>query len=997
MPSDRAQILITAIDQTKQAFASVKGNLEGLMTAAKSVNGVLAGLGAALTVGGLVAAGKSAIDLADDLNDMRQKTGLSVESLSLLKPIAEESGTSLEGLATGIKKLSVAMVEAAGGSKEQVALFAQLGVSVTDAAGQLRPTEQVLLDLADAFAGMPDGAEKSALAVKLFGKSGLELIPFLNQGRSGIEELKSKFRELGIEISGDTASAADNFNDTLDTVNQALHGIVMQITAAALPTLQTLADGLVTVASHGDQLMAALRIIGEGLVVILAGKGVAAVAKLLESFNLLKLTVTRFLPVLLAIGLWEMGRGIVKMVQDIRESNQAIEALNRQREQLQQLSAAMDELANSGTVSVKTQMWLAAQAAERLRAALPGTAESLKAIQGAATQVGEAIKQSLDTETKKASETVKQLSAGYKQVATDIKAVWDARVADIEANYKRQELAAQNAARSEQAAIRESAQSVVSAERDKLSAVEAGGRQMESAWQRSYGQATALAKAAGQDVQAIERQATEARISIFSQLESAYRSTVDRLIAEEQRHLAAAKAADEARLNLKLSVEDRIRELTRKGMDDLAAYQDRQRQIDERQAQAQAALAAGNFEQARKLAEEAIALSERSATAVTRQVEQGGKAVTQTVVSDAQAAATAIDQIKESAGIADQALKALGDAHKQAASAAGSGADEAKRALEGVSEEIGKLRGQLLGQDKLQLNVDIDAAKASLASLKALAEAEPLLAKIQADTKAAEDSLAKLKDDAGNLTLVAQVQTDTTKVLADIDALKSTLSGSGVEIPALISFEQPRAQLTSFVQDAKLALSEPTTATHTPQPDMSLYRSAVSELLRSTSSNHTIYVQKVYTNAQGGLIQQLAEGGQAISAGFSGFSDDFRRVSGKVFGPGTETSDSVRALLSRGEYVIRAASVRQFGERFFAALNAGFLPPMPKLALGGPVSQAVSQSILISNTVSNASAASTRDVVDLRFNIGKQSHTVQSSRDTAMQLAQALRELSRAS
>ena len=141
----------------------------------------------------------------------------------------------------------------------------------------------------------------------------------------------------------------------------------------------------------------------------------------------------------------------------------------------------------------------------------------------------------------------------------------------------------------------------------------------------------------------------------------------------------------------------------------------------------------------------------------------------------------------------------MGDAHKQAASAAGSGADEAKRALEGVSEEIGKLRGQLLGQDKLQLNVDIESAKASLASLKALTEAEPLLAKIQADTQAAEDSLAKLKDDAGNLTLVAQVQTDTRTVLADIESLKSTLSGSGVEISALISFEQPRAQLTSFV------------------------------------------------------------------------------------------------------------------------------------------------------------------------------------------------------
>jgi len=244
---------------------------------------------------------------------------------------------------------------------------------------------------------------------------------------------------------------------------------------------------------------------------------------------------------------------------------------------------------------------------------------------------------------------------------------------------------------------------VVFAERDKLTAVEAGGRHMASAWQRSFSQAWALAKAAGQDVQAIERQSTDTRISLFSQLEAAYRSTVDRLIAEEQRHLAAAKAAEDARLNLKLSVADRIRDLARKGMDELVAYQDLQRQIDEKQAQAQAALAAGNFEQARKLAEDAIALSERSASAVTRHIEQGGQAITQTVVSDAQAAAIAIGQIRESAGIADQALQALGDAHKQAASAAGAGADDAKRALEGVSEELGKLREQLLGQDQLQL------------------------------------------------------------------------------------------------------------------------------------------------------------------------------------------------------------------------------------------------------------------------------------------------------
>jgi hypothetical protein len=167
------------------------------------------------------------------------------------------------------------------------------------------------------------------------------------------------------------------------------------------------------------------------------------------------------------------------------------------------------------------------------------------------------------------------------------------------------------------------------------------------------------------------------------------------------------------------------------------------------------------------------------------------------------------------------------------------------------------------------------------------------------------------------------------------------------------------------------------------QPDLSQYRAAVAELLRPTASTHTIYVNKVYTNAQGGLIQRLAEGGKAVAEGF-------RRMSGRIVGPGTETSDSIPALLSHGEFVIRAASVRKFGEAFFASLNAGFLPDVPRFAAGGIVGSAV-------NSIAAAGDGSTpsRDVVDLRFHVGGKAHTVQSSRETAMHLAAALRELSR--
>ena len=69
---------------------------------------------------------------------------------------------------------------------------------------------------------------------------------------------------------------------------------------------------------------------------------------------------------------------------------------------------------------------------------------------------------------------------------------------------------------------------------------------------------------------------------------------------------------------------------------------------------------------------------------------------------------------------------------------AGQGADEAKRALASVSDELDKLRQQLLSQDKLKIEVVIEAAKAGIEKLKALTEAQQLVAKIQADTKEAQ-------------------------------------------------------------------------------------------------------------------------------------------------------------------------------------------------------------------------------------------------------------------
>lgn len=277
MVPNRAQLLITAVDETRGAFDSIKRNLGDLGNVARSLGGLLSGLGVAVSVAGLTAMVKSAIDTGDALDEMSQRVGVSVETLSVWKPAAEQSGVSGESFEKGLRKLSTTMLEAATGSEDAARGFAAIGVAVKNQDGTLRATDQVLLDLAERFKAMPDGAEKTALAVQLFGKSGADLIPFLNQGRDGINELAAEMQALGVQMSSETAAQAGNFNDALDKLKLATQSIGNQIIASFLPALNDLAAGMVESAKQGG----ALRAILDGIVLALKvlALGAATVGK----------------------------------------------------------------------------------------------------------------------------------------------------------------------------------------------------------------------------------------------------------------------------------------------------------------------------------------------------------------------------------------------------------------------------------------------------------------------------------------------------------------------------------------------------------------------------------------------------------------------------------------------------------------------------------------------------------------------------------------------
>lgn len=254
---------ILGLDSAEFTNGLKKAN-SGLSSFVKGAKIGFAGVAAAATAaaGALGYTAKKAIDNADQMGELAQKIGVSVEALTRYGYAAKLSGSDTDTLANSLRKLSQNMLSVAQGSGGPVATaFNALGISVKNADGSLRDSDAVLLDIADKFAGLEDGATKTALAMQLFGRTGTELIPFLNQGSAGIGALANEADRLGVTISGQTANAAGAFNDILDRLLATFQGVVNKVVGDVLPSLNELGVKLAD-----PQFAASARAIGSAIV-----------------------------------------------------------------------------------------------------------------------------------------------------------------------------------------------------------------------------------------------------------------------------------------------------------------------------------------------------------------------------------------------------------------------------------------------------------------------------------------------------------------------------------------------------------------------------------------------------------------------------------------------------------------------------------------------------------------------------------------------------------
>ncbi len=823
MASNRAQILISAVDQTKTAFDSIKRGLGGLADTAKSVNGVLANLGVGVSLAGIGAMIKSSIDSADALDEMAQRTGIAVESLSLLVPAAELSAVSTEKFEAGLKKLATGMLEAATGSEASAQNFEALGVAVQNQDGTLRDSEQVLLDLADRFQAMPDGAEKAALAVDIFGKAGAEMIPFLNQGRDGIGALKQEAAELGLQLSADTAAQAGNFNDALDKLKLATQSIGNQIIASLLPALNDMAGGMVESAKQGGTLRAIL----DGVVLVLKtlALGAATVGK-----------------AFVALG-EAIGAGVAAAVEALKGNTDGAKAIiadlkGNLVKRLDELASFRDSLFDPKPIEVKAPK-IQADPELLQRLTKPKAAKPAQDTTGAQTTL---MKAQLDAE-------FALLKDGLTRQQTALDAALEDRLVSVRDYYtqktaiEQREVDAEIARKQQELARSQQVANTGKSENDRLKA-KAEVAKAEADLITLNNRRTDIEQANARKAAQAERELADALAQAREELAQITGTATDAdrqaAIARSYRDLRARLAAESDADGV--SLVDRLINV-KAAQANLAALEAQWRQVTERLRNAQEAIQ--TQQQAGLLTEaqarrQIVALQQQSATEMERllpTMQQAAQAIGPDAVIRVQAWRNELDRTKLTVDEMAPLWNRIGESFGGALNGMISGAQTWRSALASIFQQVADA---FLQQIVIQPFQQWIAMQARMLALK--------LGFIQQE---------QTVDAAASATKVAQKSAETTAVVS-MDAAKAGAGAAASQ--ASIPIVGPGLAIAAMV--AMVA--------------------AVMALL--------------------GNVKKFAAGGL-------------------VSGPGSATSDSIPARLSAGEYVVRAAAVRQVGVAFLDSIN----------------------------------------------------------------------------
>lgn len=233
-------IKITAVDDASGTIEKITGKLGGFAAQA-------------LSVGVAMEAMRRAIALGDELKQASDSTGIAIDRLDRLAIVAKLNGASLDDMGKGFKFLGQSMVEAQTSSSQSAKLFAALGVSVKDAQGNLRGTDEVIGEVARALNTIDNETTRAAVGTALLGKGYTTLAATLRNYEKDQEAANEILQQFG-PVSTTAANLADDLGDKLTLLGE---GSKRALLGGLVPGMAAVSQALQELTNSGGQFQTA--------------------------------------------------------------------------------------------------------------------------------------------------------------------------------------------------------------------------------------------------------------------------------------------------------------------------------------------------------------------------------------------------------------------------------------------------------------------------------------------------------------------------------------------------------------------------------------------------------------------------------------------------------------------------------------------------------------------------------------------------------------------
>ncbi|HUU53129.1 MAG TPA: phage tail tape measure protein, partial [Candidatus Bathyarchaeia archaeon] len=259
-------------------FGPLDKALKKLNAKVRKTGDSLTAIGARMTAVGtaivapFAASTKAFSTFGDSIAKMSRRTGVSTEALSGLAHATELSGSTLAVLEKGLRGMARGLFDAKRGTGEMKDAMTELNLKYTDLEG-LSPEEQ-FFKISDAIKGVQDPTIKAALAMKIFGRAGSELVPLMDEGSDGMRKMMKDAADLGLVLDSKTAKQAEILTDQMLRAGRSIRALSIVIGATLAPTVSFLSDKLIAVSKTFIGFIKE----NKGLVISIAATGAAIIA-----------------------------------------------------------------------------------------------------------------------------------------------------------------------------------------------------------------------------------------------------------------------------------------------------------------------------------------------------------------------------------------------------------------------------------------------------------------------------------------------------------------------------------------------------------------------------------------------------------------------------------------------------------------------------------------------------------------------------------------------